>query len=232
MEIDDLTPIAQDYLKVIWSAVEWGEPPITTKALAERFATSQANVSGTMRRLEAQDLVSYEPYKPVVLTELGQRLALGMVRRHRLIETFLAQVLGYGWEEVHEDAERLEHAASERFLTRIDEILSHPTTDPHGDPIPTADGRWESQAGAIRLAEAEPGGYRVARVDDSDPGRLSRLRVLRVAPGVRLVVSDRRSAIALADGTPIELVPDDLDAVRVRPDGGAAPQGSPPAVPD
>ncbi|PZQ39340.1 MAG: metal-dependent transcriptional regulator, partial [Phenylobacterium zucineum] len=126
MEADDLTPIAQDYLKVIWSAVEWGEPPITTKALAERFATSQANVSGTMRRLQARGLVDYEPYKPVRLTELGLRLAIAMVRRHRLIETFLAETLGYGWEEVHDDAERLEHAASDRFLTRIDELLGHP----------------------------------------------------------------------------------------------------------
>jgi len=232
MDADDLTPIAQDYLKVIWSAVEWGEPPITTKALAERFATSQANVSGTMRRLEAQGLVSYEPYKPVALTGLGQRLAVAMVRRHRLIETFLAEVLGYGWEEVHDDAELLEHAASERFLTRIDAILGHPATDPHGDPIPTAEGRWSPQAGAIRLAAAAPGSYRVARVDDSDPGTLSRLRALRIAPGVRLVVRDRPPAIARADGTPIELAPDDLDAVRVRPDGGAAPQGSLPAVPD
>ena len=224
MDADDLTPVAQDYLKVIWSAVEWGEPPITTTALAERFATTKANVSGTMRRLEAQGLVSYEPYRPVVLTELGQRLALGMVRRHRLIETFLAEVLGYGWEEVHGDAERLEHAVSERFLTRIDEILAHPTTDPHGDPIPTADGRWEPQTGAIRLAEAEPGGYRVARVDDSDPDRLGRLRRLGILPGAVLRVGAGTPMVRRADGDPIDLTAEDLDAIRVRPDGSPRPR--------
>ncbi len=224
MDADDLTPVAQDYLKVIWSAVEWGEPPITTKALAERFATTQANVSGTMRRLQAQGLVTYEPYKPVALTELGQRLALGMVRRHRLIETFLAEVLGYAWEEVHGDAERLEHAASERFLTRIDEILAHPATDPHGDPLPTADGRWEPQTGAVRLAEAAPGGYRVARVDDSDPDRLGRLRRAGILPGTSLRVAVETPTIRRADGEPVELDPDDLDAIRVRPDGSPRPR--------
>ena len=83
---------------------------------------------------EAQGLVDYQPYKPVTLTPLGERLAIAMVRRHRLLETFLAEVLHYGWEEVHEDAELLEHAASERFLQRIDDVLGHPLTDPHGDP--------------------------------------------------------------------------------------------------
>lgn len=218
MEADDLTPIAQDYLKVIWSAVEWGEPPITTKALAERFATSQANVSGTMRRLQARGLVDYEPYKPVRLTELGLRLAIAMVRRHRLIETFLAETLGYGWEEVHDDAERLEHAASDRFLTRIDELLGHPATDPHGDPIPTADGRWVPQPGAIRLAQAAPGRYRVARVQDSDPERLARLRRLRVLPGAALWVEDEPRRYRCDSGEPIDLTPDDLDGVQVRPE--------------
>ncbi len=218
MEADDLTPIAQDYLKVIWSAVEWGEPPITTKALAERFATSQANVSGTMRRLQARGLVDYEPYKPVRLTELGLRLAIAMVRRHRLIETFLAETLGYGWEEVHDDAERLEHAASDRFLTRIDELLGHPATDPHGDPIPTADGRWVPQPGAIRLARAAPGRYRVARVQDSDPERLARLRRLRVLPGAALWVEDEPRRYRRDSGEPIDLTPDDLDGVQVRPE--------------
>ncbi|MCB0911201.1 MAG: metal-dependent transcriptional regulator [Propionibacteriaceae bacterium] len=222
MDADDLTPVAQDYLKVIWSAVEWGEPPITTKALAERFATSQANVSGTMRRLQAQGLVTYEPYRPVVLTDLGERLAVGMVRRHRLIETFLAQVLGYGWEEVHDDAERLEHAASERFLARIDAILDHPRTDPHGDPIPTADGRWVPQSDALRLADAGPGGYRVSRVDDSDPDLLGRLRRLLITPGATLWVSEGTPGYRRADGTPLDLGTDALAAIRVRPERGPA----------
>lgn len=216
MRVEDLTPVAQDYLKVIWSAVEWGEPPISTKALAARFATSQANVSETMRRLEAQGLVAYQPYKPVSLTPLGERLAIAMVRRHRLLETFLAEVLHYGWEEVHEDAEQLEHAASERFLHRIDDVLGRPVTDPHGDPIPSADGVWRSQPDAARLADVEPGKYRVVRVSDADPERLTRLRQEGIVPGSPLRVGSDTPTHSHPDGTPVHLLPDDLDGIRVR----------------
>lgn len=214
--VEHLTPVAQDYLKVIWSAVEWGEPAITTKGLAQRFATSQAAVSDTVRRLEAQGLVVYQPYKPVTLTPLGERLALAMVRRHRLVETFLATVLGYGWEEIHDDAERLEHAVSERMLTRMDTLLGHPRFDPHGDPIPAADGAWTPPADAERLCDVAPGRYRVVRVSDTDPDQLSRFRSLRVVPGAWLTVAE--------DGTPQREDGDggDLDAalsaqVWVRP---------------
>jgi DtxR family Mn-dependent transcriptional regulator len=112
VEVDDLTAVAQDYLKVIWTATERDEPPITTTGLAARLGTSAPNVSETLRRLGGQGLVTYEPYRPVRLTAAGERLAVGMVRRHRLLEAFLVQVLGYGWDEVHEEAERLEHAVS------------------------------------------------------------------------------------------------------------------------
>jgi DtxR family Mn-dependent transcriptional regulator len=217
MQVDDLSPVAQDYLKVIWSAVEWGEPPITTKALAAKLGTSQANVSETMRRLHAQGLVVHQPYRPVTLTPLGERLALGMVRRHRLLETFLAHVLGYGWEEVHADAERLEHAASDRFLERIDALLGHPRSDPHGDPIPTADGRWAAQAGAVRLSGAGPGDYRVVRVSDADPDRLTRLRAQHLVPGAVISVAVDGSVHLGPDGGILELDVDDLSEVRVRP---------------
>lgn len=214
--VDDLTAVAQDYVKVIWSATEWGEPPITTKGLATRFDTTQANVSDTMRRLAAQGLVNYEPYKPVTLTELGTRLAVAMVRRHRLIETFLAGVLGYGWDEVHEDAERLEHAASDDFLDRIDDLLGHPGFDPHGDPIPTLDGGWRPPADTARLIDAAPGTHVVVRVSDADTGTLGRLLRLGVVPGTRLVVHDGR--VSVEGGTAV-LDAADLPAVRVRPAG-------------
>ena len=140
VEVDDLTVVAQDYLKVIWTATERDEPPITTTGLAARLGTSAPNVSETLRRLAGQGLVTYEPYRPVRLTAAGERLAIGMVRRHRLIEAFLVQVLGYGWDEVHEEAERLEHAVSDQLLGRIDALLGHPSRDPHGHQIPTAAG--------------------------------------------------------------------------------------------
>ena len=215
--VDDLTPVAQDYLKVIWSATEWGEPPITTKGLAARFATTQANVSETMRRLQRHGLVIYQPYKPVTLTGSGKTLAVAMVRRHRLLEAFLAQVLSYGWDEVHDEAERLEHAVSEEFINRIDRCLDHPRTDPHGDPIPGPDGDCTPQAGAIKLSRAEPGEYRVVRVADTDPERLSRLRRNQVVPGAVLHVRAGPAPFLLGDLSPADMDPEDLDVVRVRP---------------
>ena len=203
--VDALTPVAQDYLKVIWAATEWGDPPITTKGLAARFGTTQANVSETVRRLASQGLVDYEPYRPVVLTERGIRLAMAMVRRHRLIECFLAGVLGYGWDEVHDEAERLEHAVTDDFLTRIDRLLDHPRFDPHGDPIPSADGKLPTAAPAILLADAGPGWHLVARVSDADPDVLARLRSRGLVPGVVL------------DSADLDLADPDLAAVRVRP---------------
>ena len=134
-QVDALSSVAQDYLKVIWSATEWGDPPITTKALAARLGTTPANVSETLRRLDSQGLVHYEPYRPARLSASGRRLALAMVRRHRLLEAFLAGMVGYSWDEVHDEAERLEHAVSDDFLDRIDALLGFPTHDPHGDPI-------------------------------------------------------------------------------------------------
>lgn len=204
-EVDLLTPVAQDYLKVIWAATEWGEPPITTKGLAARFGTTQANVSDTVRRLASQGLVTYEPYRPVALTDRGGRLAMAMVRRHRLIECFLAQVLGYGWDEVHDEAERLEHAISDDFLARIDRLLGRPRFDPHGDPIPGPDGTLPTAAPAVLLGQAGPGRHLVARVSDADPEILARLRGRGLVPGV------------VIDTAELDLTDPDLGAVRVRP---------------
>lgn len=214
--VDGLSPVAQDYLKVIWSAIEWGEPPITTKGLAARFATTQANVSDTMRRLQAQGLVQYQPYKPVTLTALGERLALQMVRRHRLIEAFLAEVLGYAWDEVHDEAERLEHAVSDQLLARIDQRLGHPVVDPHGDPIPTAEGAWTPPSGVVKLAGAPPGRYRVVRVADADPERLVRLRDARIVPGALVELREAEPTMIIG-GKAVTPTPGDLAAVRVRP---------------
>ncbi|MFT4109138.1 metal-dependent transcriptional regulator [Propionicimonas sp.] len=214
--VDDLSPVAQDYLKVIWSAREWGAPPITTKGLAERMGTSQANVSDAMRRLQAQGLLSYQPYRPVSLTREGEQLAVAMVRRHRLLETFLARVLGYGWEDVHEDAERLEHAVSDRMLARIDALLGHPRIDPHGDPIPSADGHWPGQGDTIRLDEAVPGRYEVVRVDDSDPARLADLRRIGLIPGARVDIDRADPVRVVRDERPLDLDAATFRQVRVR----------------
>ncbi len=205
--VEALTAVAQDYLKVMWSATEWGDPPITTKALAARFGTSPANVSETLRRLEAQGLVHYRPYRPARLSASGVRLALAMVRRHRLLETYLAGLVGYAWNEVHDEAERLEHAVSDDFLDRIDALLGYPTHDPHGDPIPARDGSVPSPGVTLILGKAPPGRYRVVRVSDADPAALARLRVAGLVPGADVPVP---SAMA-------GLMPGDLNVVRVTP---------------
>ena len=226
-EVDDLTQVAQDYLKAIWSATEWGGPPITTKGLAARFSTSPANVSDTMRRLANQGLVSYEPYRPAALTPRGARLAVAMVRRHRLIETFLAEVLGYAWQEVHEEAERLEHATSDDFLDRIDRLLNHPLFDPHGDPIPDPRGTWKPPSDAVRLSDAPAGRYRVVRVSDADREVLTRLGRCGTLPGALLERSAHTPPVIRIEGSPVDLRPEDLEAVRVQPMGSVQPSRLP-----
>lgn len=215
MEIDDITPVAQDYIKAIWNATEWGEPPITTTALASRFETSAPNVSETLRRLSKQELITYAPYKPVALTEQGRRLAVEMVRRHRLLETFLVDTLGYTWDEVHDDAERLEHAVTPRLVDRIDALLGHPEADPHGDPIPRQDLSVPHPADAVRLDDGAPGTYRVVRINDDDPTLLQRLTALAVRPGSHVVIA-ADGAATTADGSRLD--EPSLHAIHAMPE--------------
>ncbi|WP_062303919.1 metal-dependent transcriptional regulator [Demequina subtropica] len=172
-----LTATAQDYVKIVWSATEWSDAPVTTKALAERLGVSAPTVSENVRKLVAAGLLDHEPYGAITLTVEGERRALDMVRRHRLIETFLVTHLGYGWDEVHDEAEVLEHACSSRMIDAIDSLLGHPTRDPHGDPIPTASGRIVAVDGT-NLALAAPGAWSVARLSDADPAVLRDLASL------------------------------------------------------
>ena len=135
-----LTPAVQDYLKAVWSAGEWSTAPVTTKMLAERLGVGAPTVSEMVRRLCDQGLLSHVRYGAVSLTTAGRAQAVAMVRRHRLIETFLVSELGYSWDEVHDEAEVLEHAVSDLLVDRIAARLGHPIRDPHGDPIPASDG--------------------------------------------------------------------------------------------
>jgi DtxR family Mn-dependent transcriptional regulator len=198
---DDLSPVAQDYLKVIWSRTEWGGAPITTGELARRFGTSAANATETVKRLATQGLLEHVPYKPVRLTEDGTICAIAMVRRHRLIETFLVRELGYGWDEVHDEAELLEHAVSDRFVERIDVLLGRPSSDPHGDPIPDSRHRTTYTPHTIPLARVtEAGRYRVVRVSDDSPEVLGRARTRGMVPEVEIdVVPGREPDTELAE---------------------------------
>ncbi|WP_092009175.1 metal-dependent transcriptional regulator [Brevibacterium siliguriense] len=190
MRAGEVSEVSQDYLKAIWSAQEWGGDPMTATELANRFGTTKANVTEVLKRLDELGLITRVPYRPPVLTEQGKAIALSMVRRHRLIETFLVESLGYGWDEVHDEAEILEHAASDRLIDRIDSFLGHPTSDPHGDPIPGADGAVDSHIPTL-LAEAAAGSYAVLRVSDADPVVLGKLAETGVLPGASLEVVDR-----------------------------------------
>ena len=218
MSLDEITPVAQDYLKAIWSATEWGDAPLSTKSLAARMGTTAPNVTETVKRLAAQGLVEYQPYKPVTLTGKGREHAIAMVRRHRLLESFLAASLGYSWDEVHAEAERLEHAASDELIERIDQMLGHPTHDPHGDPIPTPAGQRERPAHAVRLDVAEPGFYRVLRISDADPQRLVRFQQAGLVPGTVVEVTEAgHSRLRVVAVGPVELIETDAAAIWLVP---------------
>src|SRR3712207_6147283 len=148
---------AGDYLKAIWELSEEGaaEGAASTNDVAERLSLSAASVSNMFGRLREMGLAEYERYRGATLTEEGRAEALRLLRRHRLIETFLLEYLGYSWEEVHEEAESLEHAVSDEFTERLAKFLGHPGRDPHGDPIPAMDGTLKpDDSRPLNVAEA------------------------------------------------------------------------------
>ena len=188
----DLTTVAQDYLKVIWNAQEWSREKVSTKMLADRMGVSASTASESIRKLADQGLVDHEKYGGVTLTERGRRAAVSVVRRHRLLETFLVRELGYRWDEVHDEAEVLEHAVSDVMMDRIDAKLGHPQRDPHGDPIPGVDGRVPSPP-ARRLSECGNGEHgAVARISDADPEMLRYFDSVGIALDSHLTVLARR----------------------------------------
>ena len=170
------------------SAQEWSDVPVTTTTLAQRLGLAPSTVSEAVRRLRSAGLLHHEPYGAIDLTEVGRVAALAMVRRHRLIETFLVEYLGYDWSQVHAEAEVLEHAVSDRFVDLLDERLGRPARDPHGDPIPAADGTLPELPAVPLLSAAHGATVRVARVSDADPAALDRLRTAGVVLDARLVV--------------------------------------------
>lgn len=164
-----------DYLKSIYHHTEWQSARITPSQLAGVLGLAPSSVTEMVQKLAAAGLVAHRPYRPIELTEEGHRRAAAIVRRHRLIETWLVREYGYAWDEVHDEAEELEHAISDGLLARIDARLGHPGTDPHGDPIPDASGAVHREP-FVLLAEAAPGlRARVLRVSDRDPALLRAL---------------------------------------------------------
>ena len=180
----------EDYLKAIYD-LERGAQPATTNDIALRLAISPASVSGMMRRLADQGLITHEPYRGVRLTDDGRRAALRTLRRHRILECYLTEVLGYPWDRVHDEAERLEHAASEELIERMASALGDPAHDPHGAPIPSREGVVE-EATLRSLAAAMTGErVRVRQVMDDDAERLRYLAELGIVPGSIVRILDR-----------------------------------------
>lgn len=184
------SPAIEDYLKAIY-VLQQEHGQVSTSLLAEHFGFAPASVTGMLQKLAKFDLVNYTRYHGVSLTEAGQHIALDVLRHHRLLELFLVQALGYSWEEVHAEAEVLEHVISETLEARIAARLGHPTVDPHGDPIPFTDGTLPSSS-CHPLADLALGASgKITRVTDQHPDRLRYLAYLGLIPGALITVLAR-----------------------------------------
>ncbi len=186
------TPAVEDYAKAIFALESRSTEPVSTNALAERLGITPGSVSAMLKRLGELGVIAHEPYRGVRLTEDGRRIALEVIRHHRLLESFLADALGMPWDRVHAEAEVLEHVLSEDLEDLIAAKLGHPTVDPHGDPIPTADLELEEPSTA-RMESLQPGDEGLfVRVSDSDPEMLRYLAERGISPGERFAVRDRQ----------------------------------------
>jgi len=184
-----LSQAVEDYLKAIYKLQGTGSASTTN--IARTMSVSSASVTNMIKRLADLKLVEYQSYRGVTLTRAGEKIALEIIRHHRLLELYLKEVLGYGWEKLHEEAEHLEHHISEEFENKIEEMLGFPTHDPHGDPIPTREGELASVQ-AQPLADVDANVEVVVhRVSDIDPELLHYLEELGLMPRTRVVVIEK-----------------------------------------
>jgi DtxR family Mn-dependent transcriptional regulator len=186
------TPAVEDYSKAIFALESRGLEPVSTNALAERLGITAGSVSAMLKKLDELGLITRVPYRGVRLTADGRRLALEVIRHHRLIESFLAEALGMPWDRVHDEAEILEHVLSDDLEQLIASKLGHPTVDPHGDPIPSADLELDERS-TRSMDSLQPGDVGLfVRVSDSDPEMLRYLDGCGISPGDRFSVRDRQ----------------------------------------
>ena len=184
------TPVVEDYLKAVWM-LQQTESPVATSRIAERLGLTPAAVTAMIKRLAEQDLLRHEPYYGVLLTAAGELAALRIIRRHRVLELFLVETLGYEWDRVHDEAERLEHAASDELIERLARLLGEPERDPHGSAIPTAEGQVDRSAYPA-LGDLPPGEARhVLEVQVQEPEQLRYLGSLNLRPGARVEVVEK-----------------------------------------
>lgn len=184
------SPAVQDYLKAIFH-ISHTRDAATTSAIAERLQVAAASVSGMLRRLSEQELVEHVPYYGARLTAEGEREAIRMIRRHRVLELFLVEVLGYTWDRVHEEAERLEHAVSDDMIERMAQVLGEPAFDPHGAPIPGADRAYTIQDLPSIEDLAEGCEAVVRQVSDEDGDALRYLAGMKLTPGAAIVLVEK-----------------------------------------
>lgn len=217
------SPAAEDYLKVIYGHTEWQPKPIGPSALAARLGVAPSSVTEMVKKLATAGLVTHTPYGPLTLTDAGYRRASAIVRRHRLIETWLVHEMGYRWDEVHDEAEVLEHSISDRLVEAIEARLRYPTRDPHGDLIPPADG-VVAPVSALLLADATRGDTgTVLRVSDRDSAMLRDLAADSILPGTRLTVMGQLN-VRLLSGEVRTLTPAMAESIWMALDGSVPPE--------
>lgn len=204
------SPSVEDYLKAIFALTRRGEAA-STSALAESLQVAPSSVTGMIKRLAESGLLEHLPYRGVRLTDMGHRESLRVLRRHRILETYLTERLGFTWDDVHDEAERLEHAASDGLIEAMARALDDPSHDPHGAPIPTATGELEATDFST-LADAATGARLLIRaVQDEDAARLRYLEARGMVPGVGITVEERQPF----EGPLTVRVDDGADAVHV-----------------
>jgi DtxR family Mn-dependent transcriptional regulator len=216
-----LSPVVEDYLKAVW-ALQQAEAPVATSRIADRLGLSAAAVTAMVKRLAEQNLLRHEPYYGVRLTAAGELAALRIVRRHRVLELFLVEVLGYEWDRVHDEAERLEHAASDELIERLARLLGEPERDPHGAAIPSAEGEMDN-ARYPALSDMQPGeSNRVLEVEVEEPEQLRYLGSMDLYPGAEVEVCSKQpfeGPISLVvNGAPQVIAHSLARRIRVRSD--------------
>lgn len=185
-----LSQAVEDYLKVIYKLESEGKGASTTR-IANAMDVSSASATNMIKRLAKMGLVDYQSYKGASLTKSGEKIALEVIRHHRLLELYLLEVMGYSWDEVHDEAEKLEHHISEQFEDKIAELLDNPTHDPHGDPIPSKDGIMPDMKD-VPLSDASPDStYLVSRIRNQDPELLRYLERIDLLPGTKVTVKEK-----------------------------------------
>ncbi len=204
--------VVQDYLKYLLGATEWGGKTLSVSGLAQRMGVAPSTASENVRRLDKLGLITHAPYRGISLTAKGEKLALKMVRKHRILETYLHKKLGYPWDQVHAEAEELEHAASDKLIAAMDRALGNPRVDPHGDPIPTSDGQLP-QVSTVPLVQAPLNTpATVARIKDNQAELLRFLESVGIVPGCQLL--------------PLENIPE-AGIMRLKVDGQEVTLGKP-----